>query len=259
MRMPANYPPSGTATRELSGMGTPDLVGTYGTFSFYTSDVLTANRQISSADIQYVEPTDGVVRSGDPRAGQSVPRGAGEGQHRVHGLRRHGTQSANWWPVTRSACCRSASGPTGSPSTSSCSPCRACAGWCASTCGRSSRAFSSTSRRLNLDPLEPALPISTPASFAAELAEATGRFYTQGMPEDTRSLQEGIFTREEFLEQARLAGDDVRRQYRLVLDQFDSGLLFYYFGNLDQTSHMMFRHDRSRASGLRRRRGRAVS
>ena len=26
------------ATRELSGMGTPDLLGTYGTFSFYTSD-----------------------------------------------------------------------------------------------------------------------------------------------------------------------------------------------------------------------------
>ena len=28
----------GRATRELSGMGTPDLLGTYGTFSFYTSD-----------------------------------------------------------------------------------------------------------------------------------------------------------------------------------------------------------------------------
>ena len=31
MRMPANFPPSGTATRELSGMGTPDMLGTYGT------------------------------------------------------------------------------------------------------------------------------------------------------------------------------------------------------------------------------------
>ena len=37
MRMPANFPPSGTATRELSGMGTPDILGTYGTFTFYTS------------------------------------------------------------------------------------------------------------------------------------------------------------------------------------------------------------------------------
>ena len=38
IRMPANFPPSGTATRELSGMGTPDILGTYGTFAFYTSE-----------------------------------------------------------------------------------------------------------------------------------------------------------------------------------------------------------------------------
>jgi predicted AlkP superfamily phosphohydrolase/phosphomutase len=37
IRMPANFPPSGTATRELSGMGTPDVLGTYGTFSFFSS------------------------------------------------------------------------------------------------------------------------------------------------------------------------------------------------------------------------------
>jgi predicted AlkP superfamily phosphohydrolase/phosphomutase len=37
IRIPANYPPSGSATIELSGMGTPDILGTYGTFSFFTS------------------------------------------------------------------------------------------------------------------------------------------------------------------------------------------------------------------------------
>ena len=41
VRMPANFPPSGTASHELSGMGTPDLLGTYGTFSFYTTDPFT--------------------------------------------------------------------------------------------------------------------------------------------------------------------------------------------------------------------------
>jgi hypothetical protein len=35
---------------------------------------------------------------------------------------------------------------------------------------------------LNLDPLAPALPISAPGAYAADLARATGRFYTQGMP-----------------------------------------------------------------------------
>lgn len=41
LRMPANFPPSGTASHELSGMGTPDILGTYGTFSYYTSDPFT--------------------------------------------------------------------------------------------------------------------------------------------------------------------------------------------------------------------------
>ncbi|MCK5448608.1 MAG: alkaline phosphatase family protein, partial [Gemmatimonadetes bacterium] len=31
VRIPADFPPTGTATRELSGMGTPDLLGGYGT------------------------------------------------------------------------------------------------------------------------------------------------------------------------------------------------------------------------------------
>ena len=44
MRMPANFPPSGTATRELSGMGTPDLLGTYGTFAWYTSRAVRVRR-----------------------------------------------------------------------------------------------------------------------------------------------------------------------------------------------------------------------
>jgi predicted AlkP superfamily phosphohydrolase/phosphomutase len=85
------------------------------------------------------------------------------------------------------------------------------------------------------------MPISTPKSFAAQLARATGRFYTQGMPEDTKAFKEGVFSADEFVAQSRLAGEEVQRQYAYVLDRFDDGLLFYYFGNGDQVSHMMWR------------------
>jgi predicted AlkP superfamily phosphohydrolase/phosphomutase len=94
---------------------------------------------------------------------------------------------------------------------------------------------------INLDPMAPAMPVSAPDDYAAELAAATGRFYTQGMPEDTKGLREGVFTRDEFLTQARLAGEENRRQYRYVLDGFTDGLLFYYFGNVDQIAHMLWR------------------
>ena len=61
--MPANFPPSGTATRELSGMGTPDLLGTYGTFSFYTSGFSPSRRAgpVSGGMIYPVDVEDGVV------------------------------------------------------------------------------------------------------------------------------------------------------------------------------------------------------
>jgi predicted AlkP superfamily phosphohydrolase/phosphomutase len=93
----------------------------------------------------------------------------------------------------------------------------------------------------NIDPLAPALPISVPASFAADLAAATGRFYTQGMPEDTKGLAAGVLTVDEFLEQARLSAAEVRRQYRHLLRRFQAGFLFYYVGHVDQVSHVMWR------------------
>jgi predicted AlkP superfamily phosphohydrolase/phosphomutase len=93
----------------------------------------------------------------------------------------------------------------------------------------------------NIDPLSPALPISSPSGYAGELARATGRFYTQGMPEDTKSLKTAVLTPAEFLEQARIAGEEVRQQYTYTLNQFHDGFLFYYFGNVDQVSHMMWR------------------
>jgi predicted AlkP superfamily phosphohydrolase/phosphomutase len=94
---------------------------------------------------------------------------------------------------------------------------------------------------LNIDPIAPAMPVSTPDGYAAELANATGRFYTQGMPEDTKSLKTCVLSADEFLAQARLAGEENRQQYRYVLNRFAAGLLFYYFGNVDQVSHMMWR------------------
>ncbi|MEZ5284054.1 MAG: alkaline phosphatase family protein [Vicinamibacterales bacterium] len=61
------------------------------------------------------------------------------------------------------------------------------------------------------------------------------------MPEDTNGLKAGVLSEDEFLQQARLAGDEVLRQYDVVLNGFTGGFLFYYFGNVDQVSHMLWR------------------
>ena len=61
--MPANFPPSGTATRELSGMGTPDMLGTYGIFTLFTSRPEVFERQdVSGGMILPIDVIDGVAR-----------------------------------------------------------------------------------------------------------------------------------------------------------------------------------------------------
>jgi hypothetical protein len=63
IRMPANFPASGLATRELSGMGTPDLLGTYGTFTFFTSSPPEGSPALSGGRLVTVDVVDSVVRT----------------------------------------------------------------------------------------------------------------------------------------------------------------------------------------------------
>ncbi|MEE8139145.1 MAG: alkaline phosphatase family protein [Thermoanaerobaculia bacterium] len=242
IRMPANFPPSGSASRELSGMGTPDLLGTPGTFSFYTSELFAFQGQdISGGKIFEVYPYDDKVEATiygpdnpflqerkpaevpftvyiDPQ--DDVVKLVVGDEERILQV----GEWSDWVPI------HFAFVPTQGV--------RAIVRFYLKQAHPELELYVSP---LQIDPENPALPISTPESYAPELAKATGRFYTQGMPEDTKSLTGGVFTREEFLSQADLAGEEIIEQYKYVLDRFESGLLFYYFGNLDQKSHVMFR------------------
>ncbi len=242
IRMPANFPPSGTAGHELSGMGTPDIIGTYGTFSFYTSVPFAfAGRTLSGGRAYPVDVIDHVVQGtlygpDNPfrreqekvtadftvyiDAVRPIAKIVAGDEERVLKV----GEWSDWVPVTFGLI-----------------PTQSLSGMCRFYLRQVRPDFELYVSPVNLDPMNPALPISTPASFAAEIAKATGRFYTQGMPEDTKSLNEEVLTRDEFLTQARWAGQEVLRQYRYILDGFQSGLLFYYVGNLDQVSHMMWR------------------
>ncbi len=247
IRIPANFPPTGKATRELSGMGTPDIVGTYGTFSFYTSVLFAfSGENISGGDVYEAWEENGVVEAklygpDNPFLTESekvsIPFSVYIDPDEDIAKLEIGDEErvleagewSDWVPVSFDLI-----------------PTQTLGGICRFYLRSVRPEFELYVSPINFDPKAPALPISHPDDYAAELAAESGYFYTQGMPEDVQALREKVLTREEFMAQARIAGEEIRRQYDVVLDQFQSGgsprrLLFYYFGNLDQVSHMMFR------------------
>ncbi|MGC9320517.1 MAG: alkaline phosphatase family protein, partial [Armatimonadota bacterium] len=94
---------------------------------------------------------------------------------------------------------------------------------------------------VNIDPADPAMPISTPGGYAAELQDAVGTYYTQGMAEDTKALSQDIFTDDEFVEQAREIQRERARAFEFELDRFEDGVLFAYFSGSDLVVHMFYR------------------
>jgi predicted AlkP superfamily phosphohydrolase/phosphomutase len=240
-RMPANFPPSTEATRELSGMGTPDLLGTPGTFSFYTSDLFVNEREVSGGAIYALDYWDnrGEGTLYGPDNPFMVKRQKLTRDFAVHvdpkepvvrlvvGDEERVLEVGEWsdWVSVEFEMM-----PTQTLT--------AIARFYLRSIEPEVEIYVSP---LQIDPTNPAMPISTPVDFAATLAGVTEGFYTQGMPEDTKTLSEGVFDVDEFLAQADIAGEEIFEQFKWVLGTFEGDFLFYYFGNLDQVSHMMFR------------------
>jgi predicted AlkP superfamily phosphohydrolase/phosphomutase len=94
---------------------------------------------------------------------------------------------------------------------------------------------------INVDPLDPAIPISAPTDFVTQLAEKHGRFYTQGFPEDVKALRSGVLDDAEYLQQVHGSVEEEVRMYESALHEFRRGLLCYYFSATDRHQHMFWR------------------
>ncbi len=94
---------------------------------------------------------------------------------------------------------------------------------------------------INLDPSDPALPICSPPDYSRTLADELGRYYTQGFPEDTKALSQGVFSDDEFFAQSKLVLEERRTALEYELINQREGLLFFYFSSIDQASHMLMR------------------
>jgi len=241
-RIPSNFPPVPGHGQTLAGMGTPDLLGGYGTFSFYTDDPIFTPGPVSGGVIYPVQLSGDritAVLHGPPNSLRqdapqitvpfTVDRDPSEPAARItlqenQFILRAGEWS-EWQPVKF----------TFIPGLQSIS------GICRFYLKQTHPQFELYVSPINIDPLAPALPISTPEHYSRDLARDTGYFHTQGIAEDTKALSSGLLNDDEYLQQAHTVFDEQRRLFRHELARFRSGLFFYYFSSLDQNGHMFWR------------------
>jgi len=241
-RIPANFPPISAKGKTLSGMGTPDLRGTYGTFTFYTDDPAAAVGAVEGGEVLQVEVKnnrvttnligpDNTFRKNSPPATEPftvdidplepVARIGVEGQQFVL---KEGEWSG-WTPVEFQLM----------PLIGNVK------GICRFYLKQAHPRFQLYVSPINIDPENPALPISTPSSYSRDLAKQIGEYHTQGIAEDTKALSAGVLDDKEYLEQARTVLAEHRRAFDVEFPKFHDGLFFFYFSSLDLNAHMMWR------------------
>ena len=94
---------------------------------------------------------------------------------------------------------------------------------------------------INIDPEKPALPISHPFIYSVYLAKLNGLYGTLGLAEDTWALNEGVINGGSFLDQAYLLYDEREKMFFKALERTPNGLCVCVFDTPDRIQHMFFR------------------
>ncbi len=241
-RVPVNFPPSESEATTLSGMGTPDLQGGYGSFTFFTDDPAQRSHDVSGGRIEHVVVRDHVVECSlkGPENAFLAESEVSQVPIRVYldpqrpmakivaGDAEVLLQEGEWsdWVVVKFPMLPYVADVSGI---------------CRFFLKQAADGFGLYVSPVNIDPADPSLPISTPPDYAKRLVREMGYYYTQGMIEDTSALSAGVLSDDEYREQSTYVIDERMRFFKHELERFKEGFLFYYFSSLDLNSHVFWR------------------
>jgi predicted AlkP superfamily phosphohydrolase/phosphomutase len=241
-KIPSNYPPVGTKQRTISGMGTPDIKGAYGIFNYYTNEYRELTQEAGGGGrIHEVYVIGNRVEAQLPGPNNSFRRESPEAtidfkvfidpQNPVAKIvvqdQEFILREKEWsgWKKVRFGLI----------------PTQGVSGICMFYLKEVRPKFKLYISPVNIDPADPAMPISTPESYSRELARRFGPFFTKGLPADTSALDNQVLDEGEFLAQDDMVLRESLAMYEDELRKFDSGALFFYFSNADQRQHMFWR------------------
>jgi predicted AlkP superfamily phosphohydrolase/phosphomutase len=239
---PNTFPPEHVLGKMLSGMGVPDITGTMGRFSFYTTKPLSEDDKDTRGKVIHVESKDNIIETEIYGPKMNLNSSTTEStiplrimlapdikkislEFQGNRLSLKENSWSNWQRVSfKIGLSRKIYGIVRFYLKSIkpdfelyCSP-------------------------INFDPRKPPFPISYPNDYSGKLAKRIGYYYTQGMPHDTWALTEDRFNEDAFLEHADIILEERIRILEEELNRFKKGVFFFYFDTLDSIQHMFWRY-----------------
>lgn len=242
LRVPITFPPERFRGLSLSAMCTPDLRGTQGSFTLFTTDPDEAQSATGGLRIH-------VTRSGDridaSLPGPPNPSGLEPTDYqtllriRIYEDRQQIDVNAGREGITLPLCRESEWMRIDFR-----------AGWFTRVRGLCRFRLESLQPHfrlyvspIHLDPERPAMPISHPLYFSLYLAKLHNSFATLGLAEDTWGMNSGVVGEDAFLEQAWAIHDERERMLFDSLRRMQRGLTVCVFDGPDRIQHMFWRHN----------------
>lgn len=241
LRIPVTFPPEKFRGHLLSGMCAPDLKGSQGTFSFYTSDKdkiidreggMNIPVSINGNRIEtYISgPENTMLKKPEEMKlplSITIDKDKKEAVIEVSGqtIRLKEKTFSDWIQITFRpglwikirAICRF-------------------------YIKRMDNTFEMYITPLNIDPEKPALPISQPFIYSVYLSKLLGSYITLGEANDTWALNEGVLSEEAFLKLSYFNHQEWEDMLFNAMDKTKKGAVVSWFETTDSIQHMFYRY-----------------
>jgi predicted AlkP superfamily phosphohydrolase/phosphomutase len=246
--LPSNYPPSPSQYghhRCISGMGTPDMLGSYGTYQYFSEDAPAEGLdegggkrsrlvfENDAATASLVGPEDSLLKSPQPiviDVGVYRDRASNAALLDVQGTKLL-LKPGQWSRWTKLDFALSMPSPL---------PRQHASGICRFFLQEVSPNFRLYVSPINVDPSNPAVPLSEPPEFIQAVSKELGLFHTTGFQEDHKARTNGVFSDDDFRRQATSVLEERLALFEYAVENYEDGLLFFYFSSSDLQSHMFW-------------------
>ena len=246
IRVPITFPPEEFHGVSLSGMCVPDLKGTQGSFTFWTTDQTLAGPE-AGGDVLLVGKSGNTVRCPitgppDPSQATATPMRIPMKVEMIGGNDRLrltigskgdeqiveiGVKDYSEWITLEFKAAKGRAKVTG---------------LARFYCMGTDPEFGLYMTPIQIDPANPAMPVSHPTVYSIYLAKKFGPFATLGLAEDTWALNERVIDEEAFWKQSLNIWQERRSQLFDALANTPKGSVVCVFDGTDRVSHMFHRY-----------------